>query len=251
MSNQLPKWDDERTQTLENLVMGENPVSAATVHKAADELSTTSKSIAAKLRRLGYEVASLAKTATKSYTDEEEQELRDYVEANPKAYTYGEIAEALFNGERSPKQIQGKLLSMELTRLVKPSPKKETQKTYSEEEEQRIITMMEQNAFLEDIAEALGRPINSIRGKALSLANEYDNLTIPKLRERKQPAAKVDPFDNLDVAEMTVEDIAETVGKTLRGVKAMLTHRALKAKNYDGAKRAQKNKEKRESADNE
>jgi predicted transcriptional regulator len=34
---------------------------------------------------------------------------------------------------------------------------------------------------------------------------------------------------------MTVEEIAETIGKTARGVKTMLTRRGLSASNYDGA----------------
>jgi hypothetical protein len=43
---------------------------------------------------------------------------------------------------------------------------------------------------------------------------------------------------DLDVTEMTVEAIAETIGKTARGVKTMLTRRGLVAADYDGAAKA-------------
>ena len=39
---------------------------------------------------------------------------------------------------------------------------------------------------------------------------------------------------------MTVEAIAEEIGKTARGVKTMLTRRGLTAANYDGAAKAAK-----------
>ena len=39
---------------------------------------------------------------------------------------------------------------------------------------------------------------------------------------------------------MTVEAIAETIGKTARGVKTMLTRRGLVASDYDGAAKKEK-----------
>jgi len=39
---------------------------------------------------------------------------------------------------------------------------------------------------------------------------------------------------------MTVEAIAEAIGKTARGVKTMLTRRGLTASDYDGAAKAAK-----------
>ena len=39
---------------------------------------------------------------------------------------------------------------------------------------------------------------------------------------------------------MTVEAIAETIGKTARGVKTMLTRRGLTASDYDGAAKKKK-----------
>tara|TARA_Y100000015_G_scaffold7279_1_gene6794 strand:+ start:768 stop:1100 length:333 start_codon:yes stop_codon:yes gene_type:complete len=51
----VPKWTDERTQSLVDFV-GSGPVSQATVAEAADELETSSRSVSSKLRKMGYEV---------------------------------------------------------------------------------------------------------------------------------------------------------------------------------------------------
>jgi hypothetical protein len=40
---------------------------------------------------------------------------------------------------------------------------------------------------------------------------------------------------------MTVEQIAESIDKTVRGVKTMLTRRGITCANHDGAKKAAKN----------
>ncbi len=55
----LPKWDETRTETLRNFVGDESPISLSTVAEAATELETSTRSIAAKLRKLGYEVEKL------------------------------------------------------------------------------------------------------------------------------------------------------------------------------------------------
>ena len=63
--------------------------------------------------------------------------------------------------------------------------------------------------------------------------------SIPAQKESKA-SAKVDPLEGVDVTTMTVEEIAEQIGKTARGVKTMLTRRSLTASNYDGAAKAAK-----------
>ena len=50
----LPKWTDERTDTLTNFVGDETPVSQATVADAAGQLETTTRSVSSKLRKMGY-----------------------------------------------------------------------------------------------------------------------------------------------------------------------------------------------------
>lgn len=236
----IPKWDKEREETLKSLVGTESPVSVATVIAAAKELATTDRSVASKLRKMGYDVASMAKDTTKAYSDSEENELRSFLESNPGKYTYAEVAAALFGGKRTAKQIQGKILSMELTAAVKPTPKVEREKSFSDEDTKKLEGMLGNGKYIEDIAEAMGREVNVVRGKILSLMRTNPDITIPKQRNYKSRDA-VDPLVALgDISGMTVAEIAEAIGKTERGVKTMLTHRSLVAKNYDGAKKAEK-----------
>ena len=233
----IPKWTDERTSALVSFVGGESPVSYATVVEAADELETSPKSVAAKLRKMDYEVESAAATATRVFSEDQESTLRTFVEDNSGMYTYGQIAEAFEDGSFSSKQIQGKLLSMQLTEHVKPTPKPETAKSFSDEEEATFMSMAANGDFLEDIADALNRTVPQIRGKALSLLRVNQIEAIPAQRDTKG-VTRVDPLEGIDVASMTVEEIAESIGKTARGVKTMLTRRGLTAQNYPKAKKA-------------
>jgi DNA-binding transcriptional ArsR family regulator len=129
---------------------------------------------------------------------------------------------------------------MELTDHVKPAPKVETVRTYSPEEESKFISMVNDGAFVEAIAEALDRSVNSVRGKALSLLRSGEIDAIPR-QEHTKGGAKEDPLADLgDVSGMTVEEIAEAIGKTARGVKTMLTRRGISAADYDGAAKKEK-----------
>ena len=233
----LPKWTDERTEALTTFVGGESPVSQATVAEAADQLETSTRSISSKLRKMGYEVESAATANGKSFTEQQETTLRAFVTDNSGQYTYAQISEHFEGGAFTPKSIQGKILSMELTDHVAPAPKVESVRTYTEDEETTFISMVNDGAFVEAIADSLGRSVNSIRGKALSLLRSGDIQAIPR-QESTKGASNVDPLADLDVTEMTVEAIAETIGKTARGVKTMLTRRGLVAADYDGAAKA-------------
>lgn len=233
----LPKWTDERTAALVSFIGDETPVSYATVVEASDELETSPKSVAAKLRKMGYEVESSASATSRVFSEDQEGTLSTFVQDNSGMYTYGQIAEAFENGSFSSKQIQGKLLSMQLTEHVKPTPKQESVRTFSEAEEATFVAMANKGDFLEDIAEALDRSVNQIRGKALSLLRTSAIDAIPAQRESKG-TTRVDPLEGIDVASMTVEEIADEIGKTARGVKTMLTRRGLTASNYPKAKKA-------------
>ena len=235
----LPKWTDERTQALTDFVGGESPVSQATVAEAADQLETSTRSISSKLRKMGYEVELASAAGGKSFSESQEATLRTFVTDNSGEYTYAQIAEHFEGGSFSPKSIQGKILSMELTEHVKPAPKVESVRTYSADEEATFISMVNDGAFVEAIAEALDRSVNSVRGKALSLLRSGDIAAIPR-QETTRGSANVDPLADVDVASMTVEAIAEAIGKTARGVKTMLTRRGLTAADYDGAAKAAK-----------
>ncbi len=235
----IPKWTEERTASLTDFVGAESPVTYATVVEAADQLETSPRSVASKLRKMGHEVESSASVTTRAFSDAQETTLNSFVTDNSGQYTYGQIAEAFEGGEFSSKQIQGKLLSMQLTEHVKPTPKVESVRTFSDAEEAEFVKHASNGAYLEDIAEALGRTVNQIRGKALSLLRQGSIASIPAQKESKA-AAKADPLEGVDVASLSVEEIAEQIGKTARGVKTMLTRRGLTASNYDGAAKAAK-----------
>jgi len=231
----VPKWTDERTQSLVDFV-GNGPVSQVTVADAAVELETSSRSVSSKLRKMGYEVELASASASKSFSDEQEATLATFVEDNSGQYTYAEIAENFEGGAFSAKSIQGKILSMQLTSHVKPAPKMESVKTYSDDEESTFINMVNDGAFVEAIAESLGKSVNSIRGKALSLLRAGEINAIPK-QEHVKGNGKADVLADLDISDMSVEDIADQVGKTVRGVKTMLTRRGLTCSDYDGSAR--------------
>ena len=236
----LPKWTEERTDTLTNYVGNESPVSQGTVAAAAEELETTTRSISSKLRKMGYDVELASSSAARAFSDEQEAILEAFVTENSGTYTYAEIAEHYQGGALSAKSIQGKILSMELTGHVKPAPVKESVRTYSPDEETTFISMVNDGAFVEAIAEAMGRSVNSVRGKALSLLRSGDIDAIPR-QEVTKSNGTTDPFSDIDdISAMTVEAIAEEIGKTQRGVKTMLTRRGLTAADYDGAAKAAK-----------
>ena len=232
----LPKWTDERTQQLTDFVGSESPVSQATVANAADELETSVRSVSSKLRKMGFDVELASASQSKAFSDEQESTLSNFVQDNSGSYTYAEIAENFEGGHFSAKSIQGKILSMQLTEHVKPAPKVETVKSYNEDEEATFVSMVNDGAFIEQIAESLGRSVNSIRGKALSLLRAGEINAIPK-QEHTKGSSKADPLADVEIDGMTVEEIADQIGKTVRGVKTMLTRRGLQCADYTGAAR--------------
>ena len=85
--------------------------------------------------------------------------------------------------------------------------------------------MVEDGKYLEEIAEALGRTVNSIRGKLLS--------TGLRAVQRDKKTSKSDPYEGIeDMLEQTVEEIADHFDKTVRGVKTVLTRRGLACADY-------------------
>lgn len=236
----LPKWTDERTAQLTAFVGDESPVSQETVADAAEQMETSTRSVSSKLRKLGFEVELASARASKSFTPDEEATLLSFLEDNSGEYTYAQIADNFAGGKFNAKQVQGKVLSMEATSHVKPAPKVESTKSYTDEQEAEIVSMINGGSSVEEISAAMDRPINSIRGKALSLLRAGEIDAIPR-QENTKGASKSDPLEDLgDVSAMTVEAIAEAIGKTARGVKTMLTRRGISAADYDGAAKAAK-----------
>jgi len=236
----LPKWTEELTERLVKFVGDESPVSRDTVDEAAEQLETSARSIGSKLRKLGYEVEKASETHTRAFSEAQEATLRTFVSDNSGQFTYGQIAEAFAGGHFTPKQIQGKILSMELTSHVKPTPKQEAVRTYTEAEEATFVQMANSGAFLEEIAEKLNKEVNSARGKALSLFRQSQIEKIPTQRDKKADS-QVDALGALgNITGMTVVQISEAINKTPRGVKTMLTRRGLVAADYNGAAKREK-----------
>ena len=232
--SKIKKWDDERTAKLTELA-GEDFITQARVTELAEALETTKRSISSKLRKMGFDVELVSAVAkSKTFSEAEAETLQILVEDNSGDMTYADIADAL-DGDFSAKQVQGKILSMELTSHVKPTPKVAAVKSYTDAEEETFISMANEGAFLEEIAEALDKQLNSVRGKALSLMRAGSIESIPKQRDVKGKQ-DVDPLATIvDIAKYTVEQLAAELGKTERGVKTMLTRRGITVTNYDGA----------------
>jgi transposase len=236
------KWSDENVAALTLAGQSENPVTAATVAKLAEDLKVSARSVASKLRQLDIPVASLAVAKVPSFTAEEGADLKAFVENNFGAFTYKDIAEQFNGGQFNAKQVQGKILALELTAGVKATEKVEAVRTYSDAEEETFISMVKAGAFIEDIAAKLNKSIASIRGKGLSLTRQDKIAAIPAQKEShaKDSTDAVDALGD-KVATMTVAEIAAATEKTERGIKTLLTRRGINVADYKGADKAAKN----------
>lgn len=243
MTEKAKKWSDATVDQLMKHIGNQRPVSAATVEVAALALGGdyTARSVASKLRQLDVEVASMAKEKTSAFTETEGGDLAEFVTRNDGKLTYKQIAEQFMDGKFTAKQIQGKLLALELTGSVKPAEKVEVARTYTDAEESKFIAMADKGAFIEDIAAALNKTVQSVRGKALSLTRKGQ---IAKIPAQKNSYAKEnhDPVDQLGskIHGMTVAEIASAIDKTERGLKTILTRRGIKVADYDGAAKKEK-----------
>ena len=182
------------------------------------------RSVTAKLRKLGYDVPKKPGAAP-VFSAEETAELSEYLQSNSGNMTAEEISESFADGKFTARQINCKALSLEMTSHVKPAEKKVTPRTYSESEEEMISEMVEGGKYLEEIADAVSRTVNSVRGKLLSMG-----LKAP---QRDKKTTKSDPYEGIeDMLDQTVEMLAENFDKTVRGVKTVLTRRGLACADY-------------------
>ena len=181
------------------------------------------RSVTAKLRKLGFDVPKKPGAAPVFSADETDA-LTSFLQENSGNLTAEEISEQFADGKFA-RQINGKALSLEMTSHVKPAEKKITPRTYSEDDESTITSMVEEGKYLEEIAEAVGRTVNSVRGKLLSMG-----LKAP---QRDKKTSKSDPYEGIeDMLDQNVEDIASHFDKTVRGVKTVLTRRGLACADY-------------------
>lgn len=231
-------WNEQTEAQLLALVDGQAPVSQERVAEVAAEMGTTARSIGAKLRKMGVEVQKATPRAS-IWSADEEAHLRSFVEDNSGLMTYAEIAAAFNGGQYTSKQIQGKLLNMELFSHVKPTVKQAAARLYSEAEEARFVELVNGGASIEALVAEFNRPVASIRGKALSLTRSGHIAKMPH-QEKSTAKEAVDALAGLDIANMTVEEIAAKTGKTVRGIKSTLSRRGLDAADYKGAARREK-----------
>lgn len=238
MTEKTKKWSDANVAQLLSIVGPVSPVSVELVEQAATALDVTVRSIASKLRQLDREVASMAKEKVAAFTPEQGEALQAFVNNNAGQLTYKDIAEQFADGTFSAKQIQGKLLALELTGNVKAAEKVEAARTYTESEEATFISMAQGGRFIEEIAAALGKSIPSIRGKALSLTRNGQIDRIPAQKESYAVNA-TDPITDLGdaIATMTVAEIAAATDRTERGIKTLLTRRGITVADYKGAEK--------------
>lgn len=235
------KWSDEAVAKLLEIVGDASPVSVANVEAAAAALDVSTRSISSKLRNMDRAVESMAQEKPNAFTEQEGADLAIFVRNNAGNYTYKEISETFASGKFSAKQVQGKLLALELTGSVKAAPKTEAARSYTEAEESTFVAMANAGAFIEDIASALGKEIASVRGKALSLTRQGSISQIPGQKE-SHAKVEVDAIAALGdtIATMSVADIAKAADKTERGIKTILTRRGIKVADYDGASKKAK-----------
>lgn len=249
-------WTDETVSVLKARVEGVSLVSQDLLKDIAGELETTSRSVGSKLRQLvkvgelSLEVQKASEANKSSWADNEEAELLDFLNANAGVYTYNEIAATFLGGKFSAKQVQGKVLSLEMTEAVKKVEKVAAKRTYSESEEATFIEMANAGESLEAIANAMDRPIQSVRGKGLSLFREGSINEIPHQAE-STATVRADWLEPVlsDLESMTIAQIAEKVGKSERGVKNALTRRGLACADHNGEKQRAKLDAKAEKAE--
>jgi hypothetical protein len=231
-------WTQENTSTLVSAVDGVETVAQDQLITLAETLGTTPRSVGAKLRKMDYSVAK-AVAKTSAWTEAQEVDLSDLVNANAGNLTYAEIAASFEAGTFTAKQVQGKLLSMELFDKVKKAERKTAPRSYTPDEEVKFVALVQGGATMEDLAEAFNKPIASVRGKALSLTRSGEIEGMPKQASSNAKEQK-DVFEGIDIEGSTVAEIAEVTGRTVRGIKSTLSRRGISASDYNGAGRREK-----------
>lgn len=234
-------WKEDNTTELTTLA-GSGEITQEMLVTIADTLGTTARSVGAKLRNMGHTVQKAA-TKASAWSEAQEAALTALLASNPGAYTYAEIAASFENGAFDKRQVQGKILSMELFTQVRKADKPVVVRSYTEAEETKFVGLANGGASMEALAEAFDRPIAKVRGKALSLLKSKQISAMPK-QEKSSAKERVDLFADLDVANMSVEQLVEKTGKTERGIRSTLSRRGITCSDYDGAARRAKLDEK-------
>jgi len=234
-------WNEENTARLVELA-GTGTVSQDQLISIAEVLGTTARSIGAKLRRLDFEVDKATAKAS-AWTPAQEAAITELVTSQTGTLTYAEISASFEGGVFNPKQVQGKLLSMELFSHVRKADKVKAVRKYTEAEEADFVTIINDGGSMEDLATKFGKPLASVRGKALSLLKGGEILAMPK-QEKSNAKEVADVLANLEVAGLTVAELCTATEKSERGIKSILSRRGITCADYDGAAKRAKLDEK-------
>jgi predicted transcriptional regulator len=186
------------------------------------DVDYTVRSIASKLRHMGFTVAKKGPAVhKKSYTEAEEAKIKEI--AKKDGVWLEDIADAL---GRDVKSIGGKLISMGIYGIKKRDKKvNDTPKLFTPEDEAIILEMVEKGeCFIEDLAEKLGKSVKQVRGKLAGM-----RIKGVKTRNKKAPKAKI--YTDEVIAEIkeelakgkSLEDIAKARGLNERGMLVTLT----------------------------
>ena len=232
------KYTDEMENALENFASNyteEVPYNDAVAYTEEFnnefDVDYSPRAITSKLRHMGFPVGKKASAAgVKKYSAEEEAKIRELVDNADGEIFQEDIAEAL---GRDVKSIGGKLIAMKIYGIKKKfhEEKEEKPKLFTPEDEATILDMVENNdeVFIEDIAEAVGKSVKQCRGKLASM-----RVKGVKTRNAKTTAKTkiytdellADIKDHLDNG-ISVEDIAEKFNLKLAGLISMLGRKGL------------------------
>ena len=226
-------WDDASVTALEEAVGNRTLVPYEDAVAIAEDMNRSVRSVTGKLRAIDIAVGPRTAEAP-TFSEAQTAALESFVTENSGQMTYQEIADEFPGGFTRP-QIQGKILSMELNSHVARTVRTSTPSAYSDEEVDLIVQGVENGDSLEAITSSLGgdHAMNSVRGKALSMYKQGVIDAMPK-QETRVTSTTSDYFADVegDITELTVDQIAEQLGKTPRGVKVALTRRGLSCEDY-------------------
>ena len=227
----MAKYDETQTMVIEKVMTkcnGEISRSdfeafyADFVEEYGDEFSE--RSLASKIRSLGYKVEAKGKVVTpKRYTEQEEAIIRELCKDPQNLPFQEDVAEKV---GKSTKSIGGKLISMGIYGVKKRDLKAPAVKLFTEADEDVIMAMISDNdeVFIEDMAEKLGKSVKQVRGKLAG-------MRIKGVKTRNKAAAKPKVYTE-EVVEgikedlangMSLTDIAKVRGLNERGMQTTLT----------------------------
>lgn len=224
------KYTEEMVARMSEVFAG--GVTEDKIQSLVEEFGYPRRSVTAKARKLKFDVPTKPKDAP-AFSEEETSALVSFLESNSGTYTAEEIAETFAEGKFTARQIGGKALSLEMTAHIRPAEKKVTPKTFTEEQEARIVELVNSGAFLEDIAADLGKEVASVRGKLLSM-----QLKAPQKVKKESKSESYPELEAL-APTMTVEELAEHYGKSARGVKTAISRRKIQGKDWPVTKSAE------------